>query len=970
MTATPELNVILLRLDAHDSRIEQLERRVRRLSALTPHGLTVEDHALPVEAPPVAPSAPVPAQPVPADPVPAPEWTPPPPPLRPAAVPAPALVAVAAPAERPAAEAFELRLATLLPKVGGALVVLGLAFLAAVVTPRLGPLGKLAGAYALCGALVALGRVVRRRHELAGRATVATGLAVGFFASYAGHFVQALGVLPLGASLVGMAAFSAAIVWLAERWRSEATGVFGFALALLAVLASAPAAGIYAPVGVVVLALGAAALLLRNEWRALTLLALSGAYGALGLLPMLAPAVRDSGLGLAAWSLALVHLVFAAAFLRWGRRWVAFEMAAEEARGREALPEGPVEGAPFGRAFAVLNSAGLLGVALWYMSAAELSALERSPWYMAIALLECGRIALRVHRRGGLLVVHAAFALGLASAAASAGLSKGASAPALASLALGAVLAGWLVRELRWLRYLAVPVMLMAGFTALSIPGVPTLSGQALLLPTAALLLAAAWPWARTLGSRAGGAPVSIAGRLLTAASMQVAGLAGSAVLLRGMYDAASVSQAPQEWPLAAFLALALPAGAVALRARGWALGAMSCGAVFCVGVAWDFSTSAPAGALVGMLAAVTAMLGLWSLLATRAENTLERVAIVLLLLLPGLLAFIALTEIFEESAGVVAHRGLLFSAAAAAFGAAWLGVERAARWWARMDGLEAPPSTAPALLWHAGSAVLLAALALAGAVADAPRTLLDAAVLVAAFAVAAVAAPRFSARHGAMAGAAAAGAAAVTALAAGVSALGPTGAAVLPSAMLAAAAVGYGLVASRRELALTGSAVLLAQTFLLPFLRIDATAPQALTVAALGLVAGAALFARDGARGGDDRAAQGLGGLLLLFGGAAALFLLGHQPFLPGSLVTLAWGALAAGLLASGLLFLRKPLRLAALAVFACAVARLLLVDLAGLDLLAKGVAALGVGLLLVGAGVGYAYAERKLREGLPPPE
>src|SRR5690606_36319765 len=63
----------------------------------------------------------------------------------------------------------------------------------------------------------------------------------------------------------------------------------------------------------------------------------------------------------------LYHVVFAVAFARWSRPWVAREVAAVRAAETEAAPLVTPELLPWSQAFSILNSLGLIGLTLFFV---------------------------------------------------------------------------------------------------------------------------------------------------------------------------------------------------------------------------------------------------------------------------------------------------------------------------------------------------------------------------------------------------------------------------------------------------------------------------------------------------------------------------------------------------------------------------------------------------------------------------
>ena len=123
-------------------------------------------------------------------------------------------------------ESWEVRLATVwLPRVAGVLILVGAAIGATLLQQQLGAVVRVALGYALTIGLVGGGWFVRRRHELLGRLTMAIGLAVGYFVSFAAHYIEPMNVLPASMSILLMLGFVGTLAGLAERWNSQGVAI-------------------------------------------------------------------------------------------------------------------------------------------------------------------------------------------------------------------------------------------------------------------------------------------------------------------------------------------------------------------------------------------------------------------------------------------------------------------------------------------------------------------------------------------------------------------------------------------------------------------------------------------------------------------------------------------------------------------------------------------------------------------------
>lgn len=183
-------------------------------------------------------------------------------------------------------ESLEFRLGTVwLVRIGVVILLTGLVFLGNFAyhtyIAQFGAFGKLALLYLCAGALAAVGMWLdRKRDEMRGYAKVllAGGAATAYYATYAAHFVERLRVIesPLIGGVALLAA-AGALIWLADRQRSEP-------LALLAVLLAYYTSAIN-PIGpftlfsCLLLTGTAVFFLVRHRWRRLPFAALVGSYG-------------------------------------------------------------------------------------------------------------------------------------------------------------------------------------------------------------------------------------------------------------------------------------------------------------------------------------------------------------------------------------------------------------------------------------------------------------------------------------------------------------------------------------------------------------------------------------------------------------------------------------------------------------------------------------------------------------------
>jgi hypothetical protein len=161
---------------------------------------------------------------------------------------------------------------------GVVVLVIGLALMGMWVTPLLGPLAKVALLYLSSGGLFIAGKVLERRLRGFARPLMAGGLAVAFFASFAGYFVEGMQCLPLWASLLLMFAAAGGVLERAERWRSEPTAGFAILLGHIAAYVGSAHSEAVAMVAVVFLSATAMVLLWRHDWLPLNLFSVITAF--------------------------------------------------------------------------------------------------------------------------------------------------------------------------------------------------------------------------------------------------------------------------------------------------------------------------------------------------------------------------------------------------------------------------------------------------------------------------------------------------------------------------------------------------------------------------------------------------------------------------------------------------------------------------------------------------------------------
>ncbi len=164
-------------------------------------------------------------------------------------------------------------------RIGLVLLAIALAFFATNITPRLGPGMKVAMAYAGAMGLFALGKVFEERLRLFARPVMAGGLALGFFVSFAAHFIPATECIGLVASLTWMTASAMSVLAVAERWKSQLTAALSIFLGYVCAFVAAGDLDLFSLIIIVFLAATAIALLVRHQWAPLSLFAVVASYG-------------------------------------------------------------------------------------------------------------------------------------------------------------------------------------------------------------------------------------------------------------------------------------------------------------------------------------------------------------------------------------------------------------------------------------------------------------------------------------------------------------------------------------------------------------------------------------------------------------------------------------------------------------------------------------------------------------------
>jgi hypothetical protein len=238
-------------------------------------------------------------------------------------------------------EAFEAKLGTYwLSRIGIVSLITGIALLVVTHFGELGPLLRVAVGYAIAAALGFAGLRIARRHETFGRVVFGGGLAVGYFVTYALHFVDAMRVLDsqaVGIALV--AAAITAIVVIAHRMRSETVAGIALYLGLHTGLVTDVSA--LTLVCTTLLAAGAGFFLAANRWVIVPFSTVIAVYTTHAVLAFghgeLAPSVSVGFLAVDFTLFAVASLVGAATRSRWLIGFAALNWAGVIALGARAL---------------------------------------------------------------------------------------------------------------------------------------------------------------------------------------------------------------------------------------------------------------------------------------------------------------------------------------------------------------------------------------------------------------------------------------------------------------------------------------------------------------------------------------------------------------------------------------------------------------------------------------------------------
>ncbi|UCF40335.1 MAG: DUF2339 domain-containing protein [Gemmatimonadota bacterium] len=218
---------------------------------------------------------------------------------------------------------FETRVGTTWTlRIGlGAIAIAGALF-ARTIVPDLSPGAKVALAYAGSLLLFGVGRVYESKLERFARPVMAGGLSLGFFVSFAAHFVPAMRSIPLVASLAWMTGGVLSVLLLATRWGSQPTAGLAIFLGHVSAFVAAGDANGYSLIVIAFLSVTAVVLMQRHAWLPLSLFAVVAAYASHLLWTIVAhdtlPVQRALLLNIL--FLSSYYVIFLAADLLWWRR--------------------------------------------------------------------------------------------------------------------------------------------------------------------------------------------------------------------------------------------------------------------------------------------------------------------------------------------------------------------------------------------------------------------------------------------------------------------------------------------------------------------------------------------------------------------------------------------------------------------------------------------------------------------------
>lgn len=280
MSQEQEIRQLQFEVQQLRQRLEAVQRRLDGLLAAAPPATVGVASPPLLTQPPVIPP-PIPQPPAPPSPATAAAV---PPVAAPPVLPASGVPPAQPPASLPvAAESLEVRLGTYwLPRLGMALLLLGMVFLVTWGYRYMAPAGKVVLSYACCAALAGLGWWLERRMVALARVLQAGALGLTYFVTYAAHYVDSFRVVHQPAvALAMLAVVVAGIVVLADRRQSPTLAGLALFFGYLTTVSSGVATFTLAANALLVVA--ALVFLARNRWVPLALGAVLATYVAYAL---------------------------------------------------------------------------------------------------------------------------------------------------------------------------------------------------------------------------------------------------------------------------------------------------------------------------------------------------------------------------------------------------------------------------------------------------------------------------------------------------------------------------------------------------------------------------------------------------------------------------------------------------------------------------------------------------------------
>ncbi len=213
-----------------------------------------------------------------------------------------------------------------LNRIGLVSLIIGIAFLAREVEPKLEAWHRVALGYLGGAVLFGIGRRFEAKLQQFARPVMAGGLAVGFFISFAGYFLPRMQCLPLLASLGLMAVFVGGIFYCAERWAAQNIAGLALLLGHIAAYVASVDTATLPMVAVFFLSAAAVGLMARHSWYPLASFAVIAAFTShvLWTLRGGTPSVEADRFGITLFFLTSYYAVFLAAdslfFRRLGQR--------------------------------------------------------------------------------------------------------------------------------------------------------------------------------------------------------------------------------------------------------------------------------------------------------------------------------------------------------------------------------------------------------------------------------------------------------------------------------------------------------------------------------------------------------------------------------------------------------------------------------------------------------------------------